>query len=43
MNTTPGPGGSSSLNSVNASAPAFTPRGTSGAKEVFQFGKMGGI
>jgi len=45
-NNTPGPIGgttSSSLNSVNASAPAFTPRGTTGAKEVFQFGKMGGI
>ena len=44
---TPGPvGGTTSLNSVNASAPAFTPRGTTtggGAKEVFQFGKMGGI
>lgn len=49
---TPGPVGGTSLNSVNASAPAFTPRGTaggsggsggSGAKEVFQFGKMGGI
>jgi hypothetical protein len=43
MNTTPGPVGTSSLNSVNASAPAFTPRSTGGAKEVFQFGKMGGI
>jgi hypothetical protein len=45
MNNTPGPigGTSSSLNSVNASAPAFTPRSTGGAKEVFQFGKMGGI
>ena len=44
MNNTPGPiGGTTSLNSVNASAPAFTPRGTGGAKEVFQFGKMGGI
>jgi hypothetical protein len=43
LNNTPGPVGTSSLNSVNASAPAFTPRGTGGAKEVFQFGKMGGI
>jgi CCR4-NOT transcription complex subunit 7/8 len=43
MNNTPGPVGTSSLNSVNASAPAFTPRSTGGAKEVFQFGKMGGI
>jgi hypothetical protein len=44
MNNTPGPiGGTTSLNSVNASAPAFTPRATGGAKEVFQFGKMGGI
>lgn len=44
-NNTPGPiGGTSGLNSVNASAPAFTPRGTGGtAKEVFQFGKMGGV
>jgi hypothetical protein len=43
---TPGPVGGTSLNSVNASAPAFTPRattGSGGAKEVFQFGKMGGI
>jgi hypothetical protein len=46
---TPGPtGATTGLNSVNASAPAFTPRGTTGgsgggAKEVFQFGKMGGI
>jgi hypothetical protein len=44
-NNTPGPvGGTSGLNSVNASAPAFTPRGAGGtAKEVFQFGKMGGV
>jgi len=43
MNNTPNPA-SSTINSVNATAPAFTPRGTSsGAKEVFQFGKMGGI
>ena len=34
---------SGSINSVNATAPAFTPRSTGGAKEVFQFGKMGGI
>jgi len=46
MNATPVPAGTTttSLNSVNASAPAFTPRGTTtGSKEVFQFGKMGGI
>jgi CCR4-NOT transcription complex subunit 7/8 len=43
MNNTPGPVGTTSLNSVSASAPAFTPRGAGGAKEVFQFGKMGGI
>lgn len=41
MNNTPGPNGGTT--SVNASAPAFTPRATGGAKEVFQFGKMGGI
>ena len=45
LSTTPGP--ISGLNSiVNPSAPTFTPRGgtsSGGAKEVFQFGKMGGI
>lgn len=52
MNSTPGPvsattsaatTATSTLNSVSVSAPAFTPRSTGGAKEVFQFGKMGGI
>jgi hypothetical protein len=43
MNNTPGPAITASMNSVNASAPAFTPRSSGGAKEVFQFGKMGGI
>jgi CCR4-NOT transcription complex subunit 7/8 len=37
------PGVIGGMNPVNPGAPTFTPRGTGGAKEIFQFGKMGGV